>query len=60
MESSLNDVTVVEGRGYKIFCDGNTVLVLKRVTMGEGVSKITKTCVTSFKDDPSRVGRIDF
>ena len=35
--SSINDVTVLEGRGYQGFCDDSAkALVLKSVTMGGG------------------------
>ena len=50
---SINDATVLGGRGYQGFCDNSTkALVLKTVTMGEGVSKSIKNCVTMFMDDP--------
>ncbi len=40
----INDlVTIVQKPNY---------LVIKSVTMGEGVSKIIKYCMTSFMDDP--------
>ena len=49
----VNDVTVLWGRGYQGFCDDSTkALVLKSVTMGEGVSKIIKNCVTSLRTTP--------
>ena len=51
--SSINDVTVLGGRGYQGFRDDSTIaLVIKSVTMGDGVSKIIENCVTSFMDDP--------
>ena len=49
--SSINDVTVLRGRGQG-FCDSITKnLFIKSVTIGGG-SKIIKYCVTSFMDDP--------
>ena len=52
--SSINDVTVLGGKGYQGFCDDSTkALVLKSITMeGEGVSKIIINYVTSFMDGP--------
>ncbi len=52
--SSVNDVTVVMGRGYQGFCDNNTkASVIKSVTIGGGeVKNVTSNCVTSFMDDP--------
>ena len=51
--SSINDVMVSEGRGKQRFLTtALKLLVLKGVTMGEGVSNIIKNCVTSFMDDP--------
>jgi hypothetical protein len=50
-----NDVTAVGRRGYQGLCDNITkALLLKSVTMGEGVSKIIQNCVTSFMDDPKK------
>ena len=44
MGSSMIDVTVLGGRGYRWFCDGSTkALLLKWVTMGEGVSNLWMT-----------------
>ncbi len=49
----MNDVTALGGRGYQRFCDNSTkALLIKSVTMGEGLSRIIKNCVTSFIDDP--------
>ena len=43
--SSMNDVTVLRGRGQG-FCDGSTkALVLKSVTMREMVSRIVFNCI---------------
>ena len=51
--SSINDVTVLVGGGGQGFCDDSTkTLVVKRVTMEGGVSKIVQNCVTSFMDNP--------
>jgi hypothetical protein len=47
---SINDVTALGGTGCQGFCTKS--LLLKSVTMGEGVSNIIKNCVTSFMDDP--------
>jgi hypothetical protein len=39
----IDEVTALGGRGYQGFCDDSTkALVIKSVTMGEGVSKIIK------------------
>ena len=52
-DSSINDVTVLEGGGGQRFCDGSSkAFVIKSVTMGERVSKIFQNCMTSFMDDP--------
>ncbi len=49
----MNDVTALGGKGYQGFCDDSTrVIVLKSVTIGKGVLKNIKYCVTSFMDDP--------
>jgi hypothetical protein len=40
--SSINDVTVLGGRGYQGFCDNSTkASVIKSVTMGEGSRKMS-------------------
>ena len=50
--SSINNVTALGGREYQGFCDNSTkALVVKSMTIGEGVYKIIKNCVTSFVDD---------
>jgi hypothetical protein len=49
--SSIIDVTALGGMGYQGFCDYSAkALVLKSVTMGEGVSKIINYCMMSFMD----------
>jgi hypothetical protein len=54
--SSINDVTVLEVRGYQGFYDSRTkAFVPKSVNGGrEGLSlsKIFQNCVTSFMNDP--------
>ena len=52
MGSSINDVKVLGG-GDQGFCDNSTrALVIKRMTMGGGGSKIVQNCVMSSMDDP--------
>jgi hypothetical protein len=42
-----------KGRGCQGLCDGsNMALVMKSVTVREGVSIIFQICVTSYLDDP--------
>jgi hypothetical protein len=50
----MNDVTAFGGRECQGFCDNSSLITKKRDIghWGEGVSKIIKTCVTSFMDDP--------
>ena len=44
------------GGGGQVICyDSATALILKKVTMRGGVSKIVQNCLTSFMDDPSQV-----
>ncbi len=48
---SINDVTALDGRGYKEFWDK---IVIESVTMEKGVSKMIQNCLMSFMDDPSK------
>ncbi len=44
------------GKEYQGIWDNSTYsLVLKRLTMVEGVSKIIKNCMTPFMDDPLNI-----
>ncbi len=50
--SSINNVTVVGGRGQE-FCDNSTkASVIKSLTIGGRGVKNVQNCATSFKDDP--------
>ena len=46
--SSINDVMAIGGGSQGFRDDSTQTLVIKRVTMGQGVQK----CMTSFIDDP--------
>jgi hypothetical protein len=49
----MNDVTVLEGRGFQGFFDNSSmVLSMKSLTKGKEVSKLIQICVLSLMNDP--------
>ncbi len=55
---SINNVTVLRGKGSRIYDNSAKASVIISVMMGGGKSKNVQYCVTSFMDDPKALSKL--